>query len=229
MIKTIVAVDKDFGIGYQGNLLIPIRADLKRFKKLTVGNILVYGSATMETYPRKAPLKDRLNIILSKTMRMRSLSSLASDRQIWEDPASFEEGIASLQQYFPSTCLLARSMEDLFSYLQILQDHDLLTDVFIGGGATVYEEMLPYCDRVLFTVINRSFPADKHFPKLFSMVEETPGSLSFQDLAPGWEKISEGPWELIDPKNDPILAYKYYELANTQVKPWPTSHDSSEG
>ena len=36
MISAIVAVDKDWGIGYKGELLENIPEDLKRFKELTI-------------------------------------------------------------------------------------------------------------------------------------------------------------------------------------------------
>lgn len=63
--KAIVAVDRNWGIGYNGDLLFHISADLKRFKELTIGHTLIYGRKTLETFPRKRPLDGRRNIILS--------------------------------------------------------------------------------------------------------------------------------------------------------------------
>lgn len=39
-------------------------------------------------------------------------------------------------------------------------------DVFIAGGATVYEQFLPYCDACLVTKIHTGFPADTYFENL---------------------------------------------------------------
>ena len=63
--KAIVAVDLNWGIGYKGNLLKPIGPDLKRFKELTINKVVVMGRETFESLPKKQPLKDRVNIVLS--------------------------------------------------------------------------------------------------------------------------------------------------------------------
>ncbi|MEE3496146.1 MAG: dihydrofolate reductase, partial [Butyrivibrio sp.] len=63
--KAIVAVDSNWAIGYQGRLLVSIRADQQNFKNLTMGKTIVYGRKTLETFPRKAVLPGRNNIILS--------------------------------------------------------------------------------------------------------------------------------------------------------------------
>ena len=63
--KAIVAVDQNWGIGYNGELLFHISADLKRFRELTIGHTIVYGRKTLETFPGKRPLGGRRNMILS--------------------------------------------------------------------------------------------------------------------------------------------------------------------
>ena len=64
--KLIVAVDKEWGIGYQGELLARVRADLKNFRRLTEGHVVVLGSKTLATFPGGRPLKNRTNIVLSR-------------------------------------------------------------------------------------------------------------------------------------------------------------------
>ena len=65
MISAIVAADENFGIGFQGKLLMPIPEDLKYFKELTNGHIVVMGSKTWDSLPIK-PLPNRLNIIITR-------------------------------------------------------------------------------------------------------------------------------------------------------------------
>ena len=65
MIAAIVAVDNNWGIGFNGSLLEPIPADLKRFKKLTENKIVIMGRKTWDSLPKK-PLPDRLNIVISR-------------------------------------------------------------------------------------------------------------------------------------------------------------------
>ena len=63
--KFIVAVDKEWGIGYKGDLLARVRADLKNFQLLTKEKIVVYGSNTLATFPGGRVLKNRTNIVLN--------------------------------------------------------------------------------------------------------------------------------------------------------------------
>lgn len=64
--KAIVAVDLNWAIGCEGNLLQIIPEDMKFFKNKTSGNVVIMGRETFESLPGKAPLKDRINIVLSK-------------------------------------------------------------------------------------------------------------------------------------------------------------------
>ena len=64
MIAAIVAVDANWGIGYNGDLLEYIPEDLKYFKTLTTGNIVIMGRKTWDSLPRK-PLPNRLNMVIT--------------------------------------------------------------------------------------------------------------------------------------------------------------------
>lgn len=65
--KAIVAVDLNWGIGFKGNLLQRIPDDMKYFKQITLGKVVIMGRETFESLPGKEPLKDRINIVLSKS------------------------------------------------------------------------------------------------------------------------------------------------------------------
>lgn len=66
MLKAILSADLNWGIGNKGELLVKIPEDMKRFKEKTIGNIVVMGRKTFESLPNKKPLKDRINIVMSK-------------------------------------------------------------------------------------------------------------------------------------------------------------------
>jgi dihydrofolate reductase len=66
--KVIVSADRNWGIGYKGELLLRIPEDMKFFKRMTVGRVIVMGRGTFESLPGKQPLKDRTNIVLSGNM-----------------------------------------------------------------------------------------------------------------------------------------------------------------
>ncbi len=62
----IAAVDKNWAIGMNNQLLVRIPDDMKRFRRMTIGKVVVLGRKTLETFPGGRPLKDRNNIVLSK-------------------------------------------------------------------------------------------------------------------------------------------------------------------
>lgn len=64
MIAAIVAVDSNFGIGFNGELLERIPDDLKRFKQLTDDSTVIMGRKTWDSLPKK-PLPNRFNIIVT--------------------------------------------------------------------------------------------------------------------------------------------------------------------
>ena len=61
----IVAVDKNWGIGKNNDLLVSIPADMKMFRTETSGKVVVMGRKTLESFPGGLPLKNRTNIVLS--------------------------------------------------------------------------------------------------------------------------------------------------------------------
>ena len=63
--KAIAAVDSNWAIGFQDNLLIRIPNDQKNFRKLTTGHTIVLGRKTLAGFPNGLPLVNRNNIILS--------------------------------------------------------------------------------------------------------------------------------------------------------------------
>ena len=67
--QAIVAVDRNWGIGNKGSLLVSIPADHKMFRQETVDKTIVYGRKTLETFPMARPLDKRRNIILSRNAR----------------------------------------------------------------------------------------------------------------------------------------------------------------
>jgi dihydrofolate reductase len=66
MIAIISAIGKNYEIGYNNELIWNFKEDLNNFKKLTTNNIVVMGKNTF--YSLKNPLKERLNVVISKTM-----------------------------------------------------------------------------------------------------------------------------------------------------------------
>ena len=107
----IVAVDKNWAIGNQGDQLIYIPEDLKRFKQLTMNHPVILGRKTLMTFPSGKPLKNRRNLILSNNVsfategaevfhNVNSLLDVAS-------PDSFVIGGASIYNLLLNHCDIA--------------------------------------------------------------------------------------------------------------------------
>ena len=62
----IAAVDEHWALGKDGDQLVYLSQDLKRFKALTTGHPVILGRKTMATFPGGRPLKGRRNLILSR-------------------------------------------------------------------------------------------------------------------------------------------------------------------
>ena len=62
----IVAADRNWAIGRDGDQLVYLSEDLKRFKALTTGHAVILGRKTLATFPGGRPLKGRRNLILSR-------------------------------------------------------------------------------------------------------------------------------------------------------------------
>lgn len=142
--RLIVAVDKNWGIGKNNDLLVSIPSDKKFFRQETTGKVVVMGRKTLESFPGGLPLKNRTNVVLTRNAGYR-----AKDTVIVHDiPELLEE----LKKY-PSDA------------------------VYVVGGGTVYEELLPHCDEAYVTKIDFAYEADTYFPNL--------------DQMPEWEMVEE--------------------------------------
>lgn len=127
--NVIVAVDENWAIGKDGDQLVYLKEDLKRFRTLTSGHTVILGRKTLSTFPGGRPLKNRRNLILSRNPQFQ-----------------------------------AEGAEVFSSVEELVKQAD--GDAFVIGGASVYEQLLPYCDTAYVTKIHAGFPADTYFPNL---------------------------------------------------------------
>ncbi len=129
--KLIVAVDQNWGIGYKGELLQRIPEDMKFFKELTENHIIIMGRGTFESFPGKEPLKNRINIVLSKTLK---------DERV----------------------KLCRSIDELLLELEKYNPNEL----YVIGGESIYNLLLPYCTEAYVTKIKHTYQADKYMKNI---------------------------------------------------------------
>ncbi len=66
MVKMILATGLNGELGKNNQLLMHIPEDLKHFKKVTEGKIVVMGRKTAESLPNGKPLPNRVNIVMTR-------------------------------------------------------------------------------------------------------------------------------------------------------------------
>jgi len=137
MIKGIVCVAKDWGIGKANGLLFNLPADMKFFRETTKHNVVVMGYSTYLSLPKR-PLPNRINVVL------------------WDK--------APLPVETKDDAIFFNNFEALLSFVKILSKE---YDIFICGGASVYRLFLPYYDEVLVTKVDaEDKEATAFFPNL---------------------------------------------------------------
>jgi len=143
----IAAACKNMGIGYMNRLPWKLKNELEYFNRMTKTspdpahkNIVIMGRKTWSSIPPKhRPLKDRTNVVLSRTV------STIEDRE-------------SVDHIFSS-------LPDALEGVSQLRNKG---QVWIVGGQSIYEEALrlPQCKRVYLTRIDKEFECDTFFPEI---------------------------------------------------------------
>ncbi len=66
MLKMILATGLNGELGQNNQLLMHLPEDLKHFKKVTEGKVVVMGHKTAESLPNGKPLPNRVNIVMTR-------------------------------------------------------------------------------------------------------------------------------------------------------------------
>jgi dihydrofolate reductase len=158
-LSLIVAMDKNRVIGRGGTLPWRLSADLKRFKSLTMGHHLIMGRKTFESLPRLLP--GRTSLVISRTQESGARGHTAQVRKTSEGDSALNYG----------KLIFAQSLEDA---LKIVAAD---SEVFVIGGAQIYELALPRADRMFVTHVDADVEGDTFFPAYdpseWRRVEET--------------------------------------------------------
>ena len=72
MLTLIAAISRDHVIGHGGKLPWHVPEDIKHFKELTTGHVVVMGRKTWESIPKKyRPLPNRTNVVVTRKQEYR--------------------------------------------------------------------------------------------------------------------------------------------------------------
>lgn len=89
----ILSADQNWGIGLKGELLVRIPNDMKNFRKLTTGNVIVMGRKTLESFPNGAVLPNRVNIVLTKNQDYQAKGAVIvhSEEELMEELKNYPD------------------------------------------------------------------------------------------------------------------------------------------
>lgn len=89
----IVAVDNNWGIGLKNRLLVSIPNDMKNFRKITTGNVIVMGRKTLESFPQSQPLANRVNIVMTQDKKYSAKGAVIvhSVEELMEELKKYQE------------------------------------------------------------------------------------------------------------------------------------------
>ena len=128
----VVAVAKNGVIGRGGDLPWRLSSDMKRFKAATMGKPVLMGRKTWESLPKR-PLPGRQNLVLT-----RAADYVAEGAWVYTD--------------LPAMLAAARAMAQASG----------AEEACVIGGAQLYNETLPFADRIIVTEVDLEPEGDAH-------------------------------------------------------------------
>ncbi len=129
-LKLLACVDRNWGIGREGELLFHFPEDMKRFRRDTMGHTVILGRKTFEEFPGGKPLAGRRHLLLSR------------------------------QKEFPAGGVFPEAVERVSGLGRLWEALRTEEENFVLGGAEVYEELLPYCREAFVTFSDTEAGAD---------------------------------------------------------------------
>lgn len=154
-VNHIVATDLDGCIGKDNQLMWHIPADLRRFKSLTEGGVVVMGRKTFESLGCK-PLPTRVNIVIT---------------------SDYYYGLA----HSPTEVIFYTDIDFALDRAKYEASKLGVKEVWIIGGQSIYEQTMPYVDKIVKTVVYNRFNGDTFYQIPVDMVEESSRSVVYKD------------------------------------------------
>lgn len=138
LISIICALTDDRVIGYQNKIPWHIKDDLVRFKEKTIGHTVIMGRTTFESVA--AYYKKSGNPIPDRKHVI-----ISRDKSY----------TVSL-----NNCSVVSSIDEALEKAKSIEREE----IFISGGASIFEQTIGKADRLYLTVVHTKFEGDTYFP-----------------------------------------------------------------
>jgi dihydrofolate reductase len=138
IVSLVVAASANEIIGADGALPWYLPGDLRRFRELTTGHVVVMGRLTYQSILDRLghPLTGRTSVVVSRTLG--------------------ETGQPGVH--------VARSLREALAMAELLAAEAGDSEFFVIGGESVYRDALPLTDRVYLTRVHSEVAGDRAMP-----------------------------------------------------------------
>lgn len=204
-LTSIVAVNHQKVIGAGNALPWRLKSDLRFFRQHTLGNVILMGRKTYDSLGRK-PLGGRYNVVVSHSFGL-----------IEPSP----------------DCTSATGIDD--ALFRADRAPRKFRDHFVIGGASMYDQLAPYVDRYLFTLVDKDVangdtffddeflrdPTEWELKKLFRCEASEDDEASFTVF----EVLSRHPLLFAERRKAAIQRAERQATAGNKRRPRPLSRD----
>lgn len=144
-ISMIAAMARNRVIGSKSRLPWYLPEDLKRFRILTTGHIIIMGRKTFEGLPKVLP--DRDHYVITRSPDYKAVNPMARDSEHVFVAGTPDEALQMIRER------MAR----------VGGKND--QEIFVIGGGEIFRQMLPVADRIYMTEIKDDAEGDVFFPE----------------------------------------------------------------
>ena len=148
--EAILATDINFGISKDGEIPWKSKKDMRFFFNKTKNNVIIMGKTTYFSLPEQfRPLKDRLNIVLSRTS---SIYTNDSEKPCYSNLIFTDDDTVNFY--------IHQNRDEFLKKYPFLSSN---FKIFIIGGKQIYEKYISLCSTVWVTTIKKNYSCDLFF------------------------------------------------------------------
>jgi dihydrofolate reductase len=150
-VSAIAAMAENKVIGKDNALPWHLPADLKHFKQTTMGKPIIMGRRSYESLGK--PLPGRMNIVVSRSDKPLTIAATPHFQ-------GMEAVAVDMRQAVPENLMLCHNIEEAIAEAKTAARRDGKDEIFIIGGAQIYEAAMPLTEKFYLTVIHKNYDGD---------------------------------------------------------------------
>ena len=162
ILSLVAALAENRVIGDKNRIPWHITDDLLHFKHITLHHTVIMGRKTFESLPQ--PLPNRRKLVLTRHPRrlIRNHPEIFGRYKEWRGGRHLKR---PFQFYFAKMDRDRSGDIWIFSSLEMIDPEEFPVEIFICGGAQIYEQALPRCSDLFLTLVKREYEGDAFFPR----------------------------------------------------------------